>query len=388
MSSTPLGSSGVVWRTNSPLKGNLVDQEASLPQVIVSTGLFLYFATVLVVSFRGWWWAYHRVRSGEPLLPLREAIPATWGLADILGGVVLIATLIAVCQAATMLLMGVAIPTDAATATQAQSTAAMWGFVIAEVVGCLLLAGGVWLRGGASRFVGPDDSQILGDIRLGLIAFCMLSVPVMIIQVLAALILPYEHPLIDMLVETRDLRIIVPLVISAAIVAPLAEEFFFRMLFQGWMDDVSSGRLKTPLHVLVGTFWPGKETPPEQPAEVFSAEEEAEGWVTAVPVETGNPFQSPNAAPHETVGAGQGEESSTLTIPWGVPILLSSALFAVMHLGQGAAPIPLFFLSLGLGYLYQRTRCLTACIVVHAMLNGQSMVLLLIKMFVLPDIDV
>lgn len=365
-----------------------MDQEASLPQIIVSTGIFLYFATVLVVSFRGWWAALQRLRRGEPLLPLREAIPATWGLADILGGVVLIAVLIAVCQAAAMLLMGVAIPTNAESADQSQNSAAMWGFVIAEVVGCLLLAGGIWLRGGATRFVGPDDSQIWRDLRLGLIAFCMLSVPVMIIQVITALVWPYEHPLIDMLVESRNLRIIVPLVISAAIVAPLAEEFFFRMLFQGWMDDVSSGRLKTPLHVLVGTFWPGKETPTEQPTEGSSGEEENWQWVVEVPVETGNPFQSPSTDPHETVDGGQGKETTSFTIPWIIPIILSSAIFAVMHLGQGAAPIPLFFLSLGLGYLYQRTRCLTACIVVHAMLNGQSMVLLLIKMFVLPDMDV
>jgi len=364
-----------------------VDQEASLPQIIVSTGLFLYFATVLVVSFRGWWTAFQRLRSGEPLLPLRETIPATWGLLDIVGGVVLIATLIAVCQAAAMLLMGVAIPTDAESADQAQNTAAMWGFVIAEVIGCLLLAGGIWLRGGAARFVGPDDSQILGDLRLGLIAFCMLSVPVMIIQVLAALVWPYEHPLIDMLVETRDLQIIVPLVISAAVVAPLAEEFFFRMMFQGWMDDVSNGRLKTPLHILVGTFWPGKETPTE-PQESTPGEEENWQWVVAVPVESGNPFQSPSPASHEVVESAEEGESSHVPLNWVIPIILSSALFAVMHLGQGAAPIPLFFLSLGLGYLYQRTRCLTACIVVHAMLNGQSMVLLLIKMFVLPDMDV
>ncbi|MEX1039795.1 MAG: CPBP family intramembrane glutamic endopeptidase [Pirellulaceae bacterium] len=364
-----------------------MDQEASLPQTIVSIGLFLYFATVLVVSFRGWWAAYHRLRSGEPLLPLRETIPATWGLADILGGVFLIAVLIAVCQAAMMLLMGVAIPTDAESANQTQSSAAMWGFVIAEVLGCLLLAGGIWLRGGGARFVGPDDSQILSDIRLGLIAFCMLSVPVMIIQVLTALVWPYEHPLIDMLVESRDLTIIVPLVVSAAIVAPLAEEFFFRMLFQGWMDDVSNGRLRTPLHVLVGTFWPGKETSPEPP-EVFSAEEEAEDWVSAEVVESGNPFQSPTPASYQEVESDASGESSNAPISWIIPIILSSLLFAVMHLGQGAAPIPLFFLSLGLGYLYQRTRCLTACIVVHAMLNGQSMVLLLVKMFVLPDMDV
>ena len=34
---------------------------------------------------------------------------------------------------------------------------------------------------------------------------------------------------------------------------------------------------------------------------------------------------------------------------------VSAAIFAFMHLGQGPAPIPLFFLAIGLGYLYRQT---------------------------------
>jgi membrane protease YdiL (CAAX protease family) len=56
------------------------------------------------------------------------------------------------------------------------------------------------------------------------------------------------------------------------------------------------------------------------------------------------------------------------------PIGVASLVFALMHLGQGAAPIPLFVLSLGLGYLYRQTGNITAPVVVHMVLNGLTLI--------------
>ena len=53
-------------------------------------------------------------------------------------------------------------------------------------------------------------------------------------------------------------------------------------------------------------------------------------------------------------------------------IVLTSLLFALMHLGQGLAPIPLFGMSILLGYLYQRTGSLLPCIGLHMLNNGYS----------------
>ena len=44
-----------------------------------------------------------------------------------------------------------------------------------------------------------------------------------------------------------------------------------------------------------------------------------------------------------------------------------------MHLGQGAAPIPLFILAVGLGLLYQRTGRIVPCIIVHMLLNAMTL---------------
>ena len=48
-------------------------------------------------------------------------------------------------------------------------------------------------------------------------------------------------------------------------------------------------------------------------------------------------------------------------------------MFASMHIGHGPAPIPLFFLGIGLGYTYQRTHRVLPCIVTHALFNALNL---------------
>jgi len=55
-----------------------------------------------------------------------------------------------------------------------------------------------------------------------------------------------------------------------------------------------------------------------------------------------------------------------------MPILITSTIFAGIHVGQWPAPVAIFFLSLGLGFLYQRTGSLIGPFVLHAMFNGIS----------------
>jgi membrane protease YdiL (CAAX protease family) len=61
-------------------------------------------------------------------------------------------------------------------------------------------------------------------------------------------------------------------------------------------------------------------------------------------------------------------------------MVFTSTVFALLHLSHGPDFIPLFFLSLGLGYLYQKTQRLVPCLVVHALLNGTTMVILVLNL--------
>jgi membrane protease YdiL (CAAX protease family) len=58
------------------------------------------------------------------------------------------------------------------------------------------------------------------------------------------------------------------------------------------------------------------------------------------------------------------------------PIAISSVVFAALHKDHGLDPIPLFFLAVALGYLYQRTHRMLPSLVLHAVFNAFSLSLL------------
>ena len=66
--------------------------------------------------------------------------------------------------------------------------------------------------------------------------------------------------------------------------------------------------------------------------------------------------------------------------------MISSAVFALIHVGQGAAPIPLFLFAIGLGFVFRYTGSLIPCIALHFMLNAFTMFWLTLQlMFPLKD---
>ena len=153
-----------------------------------------------------------------------------------------------------------------------------------------------------------------GDVRRGLVATIWILAPVLLINLVVANLVQYEHAVTDLLAEQADGATFVFLFFSAAVVTPIAEEFQFRLLLQGGLQRLADER-NAPGEI---TLW------------------------------------NPSSA-------------------W--PIMVTSIVFALMHLGQGAAPIPLFFLSVGLGYVYQRTGRLIPVIVVHMLLNGATVLM-------------
>ena len=86
-----------------------------------------------------------------------------------------------------------------------------------------------------------------------------------------------------------------------------------------------------------------------------------------------NPYAAPQtrSQPAQSHSPRQAEPSRRFT-----PILISSLVFSLFHLGHGPAPISLFFLSLVLGYLYQRTQRIWPSLVVHTLLNFCTTVIL------------
>lgn len=125
-----------------------------------------------------------------------------------------------------------------------------------------------------------------------------------------------EHDLLRMMSESGTVGMVVVTYLSAAVVTPIFEEVLFRGVMQ--------------------TFWVG----------VF-----AQGLGVA----------------------GEGRNSAGSR--WGA-IVMTSALFALLHAGWSSPAI--FVLSLGLGYVYERTGRLWPVIVMHALFNALSITLTLV----------
>jgi membrane protease YdiL (CAAX protease family) len=60
-------------------------------------------------------------------------------------------------------------------------------------------------------------------------------------------------------------------------------------------------------------------------------------------------------------------------------IVVSSLAFALAHLGQGLAWVPLFFFGLVVGYLARQTGSIVPGIILHGLFNAVSVVLVVLQ---------
>jgi membrane protease YdiL (CAAX protease family) len=90
-------------------------------------------------------------------------------------------------------------------------------------------------RGADRRMLGFTALRV-DDIALALGGLALVVAPLLGLAGLLDRIVPYEHPVVDFLREHRDPFAIGLVVLSAVVVAPVAEEFFFRRVLQGWLE--------------------------------------------------------------------------------------------------------------------------------------------------------
>jgi membrane protease YdiL (CAAX protease family) len=175
-------------------------------------------------------------------------------------------------------------------------------------------------------------------IELGLWGALMILPPVMLISAAASLFVTYEHPVLTSLIANASPAMFVATFIGTAVATPVFEELLLRGLLQGSLQGLAD------------------REPDLQ--------------------------ESPDPKPNDGVAAGATDVGAGSWVPqshW--PVIVTSLLFAILHLGQGAAPIPLFFLSLGLGYLYRQSGSLVAPIVVHMVLNALTLTMEILKLW-------
>ncbi len=208
-------------------------------------------------------------------------------------------------------------------------------------------------RGNIGKFGLSLNPSMIG---LGAKAAVTLLPPVLAVAALVnLLVVEYEHEVLDVLQQLGTTRVFAVLFFGTAIVTPIAEEILFRGLVQGWLQRLADR--------VVG--------------QVESIESDLAHGQPSVDKEK-EPFSTENVDRCDSKTEVTGPLRSWEPVSYW-PIFASSILFASMHMGQGAAPVPLFLLSLGLGYLYRQTGSLIPCIVVHMILNGMTLLAVMLQ---------
>lgn len=227
----------------------------------------------------------------------------------------------------------------------------------------MLVAVPLFLRmtsGARLKDIGVPGPDPVGNVGRGIWLILLVWPAVILIGALASRIWPIDpestHPLEKLVTEHFTATSFLIAAVSGIIFAPLAEELMFR-----------------------GVFLPALARPflrpnPEEPAGEGSTPVAPPLDETAPPLLSDDPFSHPYTPPTvypTTAHRPDGFDRAT----W-VPNILTSLFFALMHGPQWPSPIPLFVLSMALGWARQRTGGLVAPIVMHMLFNANSTVLL------------
>ncbi len=266
------------------------------------------------------------------------------------------------------------------TKTVTQNQFLFSGFAISAQLLCVILMT-VFICGrtGCSlKKLGWRVDQLSGDLQAGLRCFLMTTPVILILNAVLQGVTktPYEHPIQEMIKLYPWLLGIA--FWQAAIVAPISEEFAFRVLLIGWFESIHFGKNK------LLTFLFGMSTTPTRvEPEILSAEIEP---FALSPINSsgdmGNPYNAPatsalvmSGSPSQVVLNADKMAIDGYTPPWW-PALLSGTLFGLAHFSYGVSWVALILFGIVLGRLYQIRQSIIPVIMVHFLFNGMNIVML------------
>jgi membrane protease YdiL (CAAX protease family) len=229
------------------------------------------------------------------------------------------------------------------------------------------------------ELLGLSSKNWRSEISLGLFAFILVVPPLLLLQWSLTYFVEYSHASMDALKDNPTWFTMSAVWCGAVISAPICEEVFFRGILQPWLQKIFAG--KTSLETLIAGGWAlSAEAPTTDYSPMLQT---TEGSVSsnsrgAAEVDASNPYLTPRAN-HPLPDRNRSDLETSAE--GRLAISLSSLIFAAVHIGQGLAPIPLFFMGIVLGYLYLKTNNLLPCIVLHMGLNAFSMFWFTVSLF-------
>ncbi|MEC8554136.1 MAG: type II CAAX endopeptidase family protein [Planctomycetota bacterium] len=311
-----------------------------------------------------WIWLTFMLARGKKILPTQTWQPRPWGLSEL----VLTACCLFATQFLLMVTVAPALGLDRNTAAAQQAAGETIPLSFQAIAGSaylltvLMLTIWICIRFAKSPAVlgwslrGLPRNILVGV--LGGLAFLPLLF-IINIAVTVASDVQYEHPLFEAMESDGSGGNYLLAVFAAVIVAPFAEEFFFRVLLQGWLQSIP---FIHPIEAILGKVGWSDEAP-QNPTENAV---EVTGATTASNSVPNNPYEPASVAPP------QAEILDDAKPPiW--PSIVAGTLFGLAHWGYGLSFIPLIVMGIFLGLLYRATQSIWPCIIVHFMLNATAM---------------
>ncbi len=259
-----------------------------------------------------------RYRSGEPFIPQVAGSPVPWDGIIVASLFVLFLVCQGLCVAAVQQLFPVGDQAPQVVSNGSATTViTVDGSKDSDNLGYLLLANAIAMlaftcvaafilrmRGASWEDLGFGDPKPREGLRLACITWVIIVPPLLALAAfLDQFVEPYSHPIIEFLQAGKSVWSIALVLGAAVVAAPIAEEFFFRRILQGWLE-----------------------------------------------IKFGD---------------------------WAV--VVSAFCFGLAHLGQGLGWVPLIGFGLAAGYLARRRGTILPSIVLHALFNGLSVLLLVVS---------
>jgi len=204
-----------------------------------------------------------------------------------------------------------------------------------SAAGLSVMAGGlvaftlIYLRRRDLRILNFRFDKLRQQILVGLVTTaCVLPSILLLNGVVSVFVTEYSHPVIEAFLSEMSLSSLLSTMFSVVIAAPLVEEFVFRGILLSFLQRIFDRNCELSTILFCDN--------------------------------TTSPICRASAGLANRYGA----------------IVVTSVLFAGLHVGQGAAYIPLFFLALALGYVTQKTASIWPAVIIHGCLNSLSTIVL------------
>jgi len=265
------------------------------------------------------------------------------------------------------------------------------GFAIsAQLVCVVFMTIFICGRTGCSlKKLGWRVDQLAGDLQAGLRCFLMMTPVILVLNAVLQGVTktPYEHPIQEMIKLYPWLLGIA--FWQAAIVAPISEEFAFRVLLIGWFESIHFGKYKLFAFVF------GMNTTPSQAVPAMAIND-IEAFALSPVHASGdkeNPYNASTTAASVLSGSASpiALSADEMVIdgyipPWW-PALLSGTLFGLAHFSYGVSWVALIVFGIVLGRLYQIRQSIIPVIMVHFMFNGMNIIMLGLSLMIPTPVD-